>query len=292
MTLHEFGVLALIQASLSVIEGVSSSQSWQGLVRFLPKSSSTSAIGVGRLIKITLITDIFNAILASVILIFVVYFSNWFGIPNSELLLLYGLVLPFRMNGTWQGIARSQNKLVLINIQLIISGFGKLITAFGVFFIPETTFSTVVLGFVLSEIISYLVLIISGIVIVDKQWTLSSLIFDGRQQYTNDSEIRKFIFINHFNVSSVLAIRNVDELIVGKLISPEVTGVYKLIKLISALLSKVIEPMYIVIYPEFNRLLSHGKTSELKTCLGVYLELRLLHRFFYINMCDSWRLFY
>lgn len=267
LTLAEFGILALIQASLAVIEGLTFSQSWQALVRFMPKTAPHSEAGVGRLLKYCISTDLLNAIISIVLLILAFLFSTLLGIDSPELLLTYGLILPFRMNGTWQGLARTQNKLKLINYQLIIAGVGKLLTALVIYFNSDLGLSEAVVGFTISEACGYMFLILSSIQLVNKDWGIDRLWLDSKVIGSQDNLVRKFLIINHFNVSSVLAIRNIDELIVGKLISVESAGVYKLIKLIAALLSKVIEPMYIVIYPEFNRLLSMNKFIELKSML-------------------------
>lgn len=264
LSLKEFGTFALIQAAVATIEGIAFSQSWQAIVRFMPASFHSKVTGVGRLIRICLTTDFTNAAIAIFILFGIATFNNLLNIPESGLLLLYGCILPFRMNGTWQGLARSTEKLYLINIQLITASIIKLLTAILAIFYPDFELRDIVLGFIISEICGFVILLSGALLVGFRYWSLSEIIEDSYKSTEQDGKLIKFIWVNHFNVTSVLAIRSADELMIGRLINVEAVAIYKLIKLLSAVLSKLVEPMYIVIYPEFTRLLKSQNSNYLK----------------------------
>ncbi|MBU2917741.1 hypothetical protein KO505_07165 [Psychrosphaera sp. F3M07] len=261
LSISSFGYFILIQAIVYFIEGISFSQSWQLVVKFgLNKKYNRLDV-----IKIAAITDLMNILLSAVVLL-IVFFSFKDFLEGGKLLLVYAVILPFRMNGLWQGVARLTDKLYLINYQLIIAGIVKLIVSFLVFIRVIEQVEWVLVGFALADILGAIYLAKAGLPFVRKYCSFLSL-FENLKVFKLNPDLTRFIVINHFNVTSVLSIRYLDEILIARLVSLESLAVYKLIKLISAFLSKVIEPMYIVIYPEIVKLLSEGDSSKLKELL-------------------------
>ncbi|WP_162816363.1 hypothetical protein [Halomonas sp. BN3-1] len=263
LTLADFGEFSLVLAIVAVIEGLCCSQSWQAVVKFYPRKNSDFKECYLRIVRASLSTDVLNAFLGIVVLVVVLLNSSWFGISDPQALAAYGIVIPFRMIGTWQGVARAEEKLKYINAQLLVVGMGKLGLALYVTQKPEMDIVFILLGFAFFEIVGSLLLVILTVGIVNKncrEWLFTKI--SNQHEGHELADIKRFITVNHFNVTTVLSIRNVDEVIVGKIISLEAVGVYKLIKLFAAILSKLIEPMYIVIYPEINKILFEKGKGE------------------------------
>ena len=286
--LEVFGAFSLVQAIIAVIEGLTSSQSWQAFVKYypqVPSSPGESKLSVGQLIRCCLITDFINAFLGLIVLIVVVLVLKYFDVYFADYLLLYGVVIPFRMMGCSQGLSRALNKLVFINFQLVVSGAIKLLSAIVVFSVDEFGLFEAVVGFAVAEICGGVLLVIISTLEVKGRWGFSEIKKEAKANLNSNLGVKRFIFINHFNFSLVVAIRSVDELVIGRILSLESVGIYKIIKLSSAFLSKLIEPMYIVIFPEFTRLLAESNIFELKQLLLKVTRLAAIAASVFLLVC-------
>lgn len=77
-------------------------------------------------------------------------------------------------------------------------------------------------------------------------------------------KIFSFIMYNNFDVSVRMVSRQLDTILLGKLYSVEIVGIYKIVKEIANLIAKLTDPVYQAIYPEFAKLLAYGKKREVR----------------------------
>ncbi len=250
LELTEYGLLILVQAIVMFIEGVSTSQSWQTVVRYYKIDS--------RIASQTLYVDGVNVVFSLLLLLVACYISEWLGAP-AELLVLYGLILPFKFLGTWSGIARELDEVGCISRQMQIVGFGKFFTAI-LTYIYALGINEIIMLFVFFEIMGALYFVRSVLTKVK----LENLI----QPFNFDRGLVRFTVITHLNATTVLSVRYFDELLVAKTLGVETLAVYKVIKTIVAIISKLVEPMYLVIYPMINRMIIKVQKHELKILLA------------------------
>lgn len=265
LELSQFGLFSLVLAIVLLIEGVSSSQSWQAVVRYGPEMERPNKYELNRLFNYSFKVDVINILIAVSILILITNFASILEIDNPIYLLVYGLILPFRFLGVFQGILRFQNRLIFINLQLIISSSVKLVVACVCFFYEDISVLYILIGYAVADILGAIFLIASACAVADRSiFSFVSSLWEGDNY---DQRFTKFTLINHFNVSSVLFVRNIDEVIVAKVLTLEALAVYKIIKIINGVVSKLAEPLYITVYPEMSKLIVSSKIDELKEFL-------------------------
>ena len=247
--LTDFGKLALLMAIAASIEGLCYSQSWQVVLRYWGENKNI-VFATKRIDKINIVLSLFSCLIALLL-------TEFFDL-DFYLMLLILMPVPLRVLGTYYGVARVTEKFHYISQSMQLSSASKLVAAF-LSYIYDIDLVCVVAIFSLGEIVSLGILYFR----CDKYLTSSNLAGGIKI----NTAVWKFSIITHFNASSVLLIRHIDEIVVAKALGFKEAAVYKLIKMVTVIISKLIEPMYLVIYPEITKLVNQKEWIELISLL-------------------------
>jgi O-antigen/teichoic acid export membrane protein len=79
------------------------------------------------------------------------------------------------------------------------------------------------------------------------------------ENITPRETIRSFVFYNNLDSSFRMISRQLDVIIIGKILGNESVGIYKIVIEISNIISRLAEPVYQAIYPEFTKMINKGK---------------------------------
>ncbi len=98
-------------------------------------------------------------------------------------------------------------------------------------------------------------------------------------KYLNKNEIKEILkFLLHTNISSslYLSVKFADVLIIGYILNPYSVGIYKVAKSITSVLRRIVNPMYVAIYPELSNIFAQHNRKEFKTFIAKILRLTLV----------------
>jgi len=95
------------------------------------------------------------------------------------------------------------------------------------------------------------------------QIKITSNLKNFKKNVFSKSYLFDFIIYNNFNDSIRVLSRKIDFIIIGKLLGPSSVAVYKLVVTLCSIVSKLIDPLYQVIYPEIAILVTENKRTEL-----------------------------
>lgn len=268
---ESFGQVTLLQAYILVISLCFNPQAWQGLIRYF--SLETDQAG---LLTSTLKYDLICAVLGTVLAILIapLYTESFKLSEYTELLQWCALYILINQTSVAIGILRYQERYKALALQNVISAV--------LFFV------CVLVGFWLALDVDYYVasyLLTLGLGVVFIQWlclpyTLS--LFKARKDNkvmlsnARKKEFNKFNFTVHMTALADIPVKQLDNILVGAVVSVSAAGAYRVIKQIATISTKVTAPLNQVLYPEVNTLLASKEYSKVKGAMLKIITLLLV----------------
>lgn len=258
--MEKYGFIILIQGIVSLIDGIFNFQSWQGIIKFFPIVKNDEK-ELKTLIKFSYILDLLTAFLAFfIIFVFNSLIGNFYNFTREEriVLIIFSLYIIFNIQGTPIGILRSfdrfdylRNQRVIVAIfNFILLGIGFLLKL-SIFYFIEVYFLTNVLN---SFLLNYF---------ATKELKRRKIKGIFKEKFSFNKEFFKFTCLTNFNSSLDIPIQYFDNLLIGKMLSLEQLGVYKICKTIAVVLDKVGTPLYQTLYPYFCERVIEKKYIEI-----------------------------
>lgn len=258
--MEKYGFIILIQGIVSLIDGIFNFQSWQGIIKFFPIVKNDEK-ELKTLIKFSYILDLFTAFLAFfIIFVFNSLIGNFYNFTGEEriVLIIFSLYIIFNIQGTPIGILRSfdrfdylRNQRVIVAIfNFILLGIGFLLKL-SIFYFIGVYFLTNVLN---SFLLNYFAM---------KELKRRKIKGIFKEKFSFNKEFFKFTCLTNFNSSLDIPIQYFDNLLIGKMLSLEQLGVYKICKTIAVVLDKVGTPLYQTLYPYFCERVIEKKYIEI-----------------------------
>lgn len=258
--LEKYGFIVLIQGITSLADGIFNFQSWQGFIKFFPTVKSDE-VKTKELIKFSYFLDGVTAIIAFVILnslgVFIKRIYNF--TPHEMLLLsLFSLYIIFNIQGTPIGILRSFDRFDMLRNQRMITAFYNFIMlAVGFFF--KFDLGWFVFVYLSSNVVNGVLINIFALYVLKKKELLGFV----KVKLKFDREFFKFTCLTNINSSLDIPVQYFDNLLIGKMLSLEQLGIYKICKTVAVVLDKVGTPIYQTLYPYFCEAVARHEKREM-----------------------------
>lgn len=246
--LEEYGLIILIQGVISLIDGFFNFQSWQGFIKFYSEKKDDK-LEVRKLIKFSYIQDIVTAGIAFVILNIIANFiGDFYNFNKSQefLLRVFSLGILFNIQGTPIGILRSFNRFDRLRDQKIFVGVFNFIFL-GIGMILNKNMIYFIGVYLTSNILSGILINIFTIYELKKNNIRNIL----STKIKFDKEFFKFNCLTNLNSSLDIPVQYLDNLLIGKFLTLEYVGIYKICKTVTLVLDKIGAPIYQILYPSF-----------------------------------------
>lgn len=257
--LDKYGFIVLIQGIVGLVDGIFNFQSWQGVIKFFPEVNRERE-KLNEMLRFSYFVDIVTAFLTfTILLLGSTWIGNFYNFSESErkIFLFFSIYVLFNIQGTAIGILRSfdkfdylRNQRVIVAIfNFVILGLGFLLKKNLLFFVGAY-FATNVLNGLILNYMAFKILKNLGI----------GNIFKGKLKFNR--EFFKFTCLTNINSSLDIPVQYLDNLLVGKLLSLEQLGIYKICKTIAIVLDKIGSPIYQTLYPYFCEKIVHKEYKE------------------------------
>lgn len=249
------GILALFQASASLVTGLFSFGSQQPMIRLGRQAIEEGRKQeVGLIASVAVVLDILAALIAgSVALVVIVYFSALVGLPNiyTEEARFYTITIFLSGASASNGIFRLLNRFHFIGLAQVM--------------IAISIFAITVLFFVLSAPVSWYLIAYAIIFALGAQGQVAVALLllrsYGAPVNFRLSEIRRAgIFRRFFSyawtsngTSTIDTLRsNLDQLMLGVFFGPSTTGIYSVVRQLTGVINKLSGVISTVIFPEVS----------------------------------------
>lgn len=246
--LEKYGFIVLIQGIVSLIDGVFNFQSWQGVIKFFPQVREEKQ-KLKALIKFSYILDFFTALIAFIIIFLSSFWiGKFYNFQSYEvyLLMFFSIYIIFNIQGTPIGILRSFDRFdYLRNQRVIVALFNFIFLGIGYFL--KLKINYFILIYLLTNILNAILLNFYALRELKRRKIYG--VFKERLEF--NKEFFKFICLTNINSSLDIPVQYFDNLLVGKMLSLEQLGAYKICKTIAIVLDKVGTPLYQTLYPYF-----------------------------------------
>lgn len=295
ISLEDYGHIVMIQAYVMLIDQLFNFQSWQALIKYGTVAiENRNKNDLKIYIQISILLDIFGSLLAfSVALLLLFSISELLSI-NADLLssyILYSIIILFRIVGTSTALLRLSDGYKYFNYQLIINWTIKLILVAALSLSEIITIKSILIAFIIGEFVSSIYFIYQGIKSLNRHTlSLKNISESMFVLLTITPKIKRFLlfsFRSNLNSATLGSMRTIDELMIGVMLSPASAAVFKMIKLIGSIFSKVLDPLYVSIYPELSKLVENDKKNDIlfviKKISGINLIISfLIASYFYL----------
>ncbi|WP_462164582.1 lipopolysaccharide biosynthesis protein [Pseudoalteromonas xiamenensis] len=269
--IESFGQVTLLQAYILVISLCFNPQAWQGLIRYFSIERDKAG-----LIVLTLKYDLICAVLGTCLAIGCAqFYADSFKLSeHSEILQWSSLYILFNQTSVAIGVLRYQERYKALALQSIISAvlfFGCAVVGhwknLGVSYFVTTYLITLGLGVVFIQVLcgSYVVSILKS-----KNSATEALHGNWKKGFN------RFNFTVHMTALADIPVKQLDNILVGAVVSVGATGAYRVIKQIATISTKVTGPLNQVLYPEVNSLLAEKAYRNVKSAMLKIIILLLI----------------
>lgn len=257
----KYAILVLAQSYMSILDLIINLQSWQSVIKFGEEMRVKNKIDKYlEFIKLGSILDISTAILCGLISLFIApligSIFNW----SNELILccqIFTTEIYFHFSGTPIAVLRLENKFNLVAIQKIVSAIIKLaVLLFILCMTSKLSLITAVIIYVVTDIISHLILVIMFLTIIHKKWGIRRLLKSKIPE--NKGQFIKYTIWCTLGDAVDIPVLYLDVFVVSAL-KLELVTVFKVFKQIISVLSKLAAPIYQAIFPQFSTLVAKGE---------------------------------
>lgn len=260
--IESFGVVTLLQAYILVLSLCFNPQAWQGLIKFFNTQSDKK-----ELVKLTLRYDLLCAIAGTIL---AVLFSDFYVqafnlVEYTELLKWSAIYILINQTSVSIGVLRYQERYGALALQSIISA-----SFFFAFAFLGQWYNFGIEYFV----ITYLISLAAGNLFI--QLSCCHYLFElfNTDTQINNFEIEfnkkaynKFNYGVHLTALADIPVKQLDNILVGAVVSVEAAGAYRVIKQIATISTKVTGPLNQVLYPEINSLLAVKAFEKVKAAM-------------------------
>lgn len=283
-----FGYYILVLTCVEIVSKIFVVDTWQAVIKFVPEFEKEDKQELLLMfLKLSFILEFLSLLLAAALLLsFGDLLFEFFNVPDRywhELKLLMTVII-FQGLEISTGIFRVFNKFS-VQVRILIYSAGLKLLVFMFLSLLKADFSYFIYGAVFVQFVTF----------VMRLWMLLSLmkqkeiglpkVLSSRVDRSTLKAHRVFPFIvyNNLSISVRMVSRQFDSVVIGKLLGPEVVGLYRIAKEVANIISRLTDPIYQSIYPEFSRLLSQNKKSEAKRIAKkIAFYIGLVGLFFYV----------
>jgi O-antigen/teichoic acid export membrane protein len=264
-----FGQYVLFLSFIEIVDRVFNFQTWQAFIKyandFLVQNEKKNVV---MLIKYSFLVDFFSLIVATFVAIILSPFVlEFYNIPNDflSLLFLMSLTILFRTAEITTGIFRFYNKFAL-QAKIVFYSSSIKLGLFLLITICCPKFDFFIYATILSQLITTILKFYFAKSVLKKDSiSVRDLVICKIDMYLiKKMKILHFIIYNNFDVTVRMISRQLDTVLIGRFFGSELVGLYKVVKEISNLVTKLTDPVYQTLYPEFAKMLSGKKYKEAK----------------------------
>jgi O-antigen/teichoic acid export membrane protein len=262
----DFGLLMLVQVYILVISQLISFRTWQPLIKYGSDALANGNKGeFSAALRTAFIVDITTAVVG--------FFIAWGGSfpigyllsweqATYELVAVYCFVILFNVSGHGTAILRIFDRFDLVATHQFTF---QLIRFIAIVICWQQGFGLLafVNAWVLSEVLSYLLLIVLGWIELRKR---NIGLFD-QGKFNNFKSFLEFLVSNNLDSSIRMISRQLDVLLVGLFLGQAQAGIYRLAIQLSGFATRFTDPLYNILLPEFSKLVSAQNYSALSSLM-------------------------
>jgi len=262
-----FGILALIQTYITIVDQLFNFQSWQALIKYGSDALvNNNLVSFKRLLKFGFKLDVTTAFLGTVAAIlgafFILPFFDW-SEDVTDLVILYSLVILFNINGTPTAILRLYDRFDLFAYQKIVVAVVKLLSVAIAFFYNAGLYEFLLI-WIISDFLGYVILIAFSFYELKRQ-SLTGFFKSNAKLVTLDiKDIWTYVWTTNLHGSVRMVSMQFDTIIVGALLGNIAVGYLKVAKQFAQILSKLSQPIYKSVYPELAKIWAGHNRIEFK----------------------------
>lgn len=264
---EQFGILVLVQTYAEIMGRLTSFQAWQGLIKYgaeaLERNQTEAFKGF---VKIGTLLDVGSGIAGTIL---AVCAASWVGRrlnwdeETVRMAVCYSFILLLNLTGTPTGIIRLFDKFKLFALQKTASAAIKLI-AVGAAYLNESGLWTYVVIWMVTEIFNYVLLLFMGHFLLYQkgfgQW--------WRKRTPNWRPFFSFTWWTNLSSTLDIPVKQLDVFIVSAVVSLEGVGIYKIFKQVAQIVTKLADPFYQAIYPQFATMIATDREVQATKMAG------------------------
>nr|WP_246239991.1 lipopolysaccharide biosynthesis protein [Pseudoalteromonas caenipelagi] len=258
---ESFGAVTLLQSYILVISLCFNPQAWQGLIRYLHLEKDKAS-----LIKLTLYYDFLCAVLGTLLAVCLTdLYLSFFDLSEYSHLLKYSsLYILVNQTSVAIGVLRYHERYTVLALQSVISAVIFFVCAL-VGYWQSYSIEFYVISYLLSLTIGVIYIQLCSIQPIKQ---LLGTQCSKKMSNTDKGTFNKFNYTVHLTALADIPVKQLDNILVGAVVSVGAAGAYRVIKQIATISTKVTGPLNQVLYPEVSNLLAEKAYSKVRYAMS------------------------
>lgn len=265
----DFGVAAVGIAILTVCQRLTTFDTWQAGLRFIPLAESRSmAWGPRSLMRSLFYLDMAGATGSAVLsaTIGALVFSSVTGIKDSDAFFIAAILQLGIVSSAAIAVLRLHGRTLAVSLGAAAGGLGKL-TCIVFFGRDKLTPDVVIVVFSAVDMVVAMLILLSGFFVARSHYQSSS-----HSSPTLEEKREFFSFVKTVYLHGTLktTVKELDVLIVGAIGTVAAAGLYKIARQFSGIIMKLAEPVSQVIFPVMSRWEAGGQRQRMARLIKTY----------------------
>jgi O-antigen/teichoic acid export membrane protein len=254
-----YGIVVMVQAFALTLTRFFDGQAWQVYIRVVGLGyGKAAALRIGLMLDVVALLGIGLAACSASF-----FMQLWQAqIIPFEIGALFALSILNQCTFSWVGVLRLEGKFAILALTTLLPSVVRLCALVILSLAEALSLRAIAWIYALTEIIRFILIAWYGLRLLGKQ-TIQA----GSKKSGAWSAVKGFTFWNWLMNLVDLPVQYLDSLLVGRLLSLELVGVYGALKRIASVCSQISAPLYQVIFPEFTRLIAANAFSACRQLL-------------------------
>lgn len=270
LSIEMFGIYSLVISFIALMDRLTSFQTWQAMIHYgIKAKEKQDKPFLFSLLLFGFFLDILSGIAgAGISILLATFVPKVFGIETAPFsaILLASCVLCFNWFSSCTALFRIFGHYkIQAHYQILIALTGLLgsilLWQFGVI-----DLGPYILVWAISNIIGRFYFCFAAISELRRNDLLDLHLLNFEEMKQKADGIWKFVFTTNMD-GIIRVLRDLDVFIINGILGPSAVGYYKIARLFTKFVGKLIDPFYQTVYPELMQLLEKGETERFKTLI-------------------------
>ena len=255
------GSIVLLQAIIFSVDRLVNFQSWRTVIKYGADARERSPEAFAEVLKFGTLLDLVSALVGASLAIGATFIAaDTLGWSDAlhRMAVLYAGVIALNLTGTPTAVLRMFDRYRVFVVQRVAAGLIKLFGV-GVAWAMDGGAIWVLGGWIIGELVGWLIVMFAGWTELRRRELGGFMRANVRQIEARHAGIWHFAILTNLSLAIRMASKELDDIVVGVLLSEHALGLYRVAKQFAVILGTVHDALAQPLYPDLSRYAAAGE---------------------------------
>ena len=249
------GSIVLLQAIIFSVDRLVNFQSWRMVIKYGADAREEGPAAFAEILKFGTLLDVVSAAVGALLAIGATFVAaetlDW-STGMHRMALVYAAIISLNLTGTPTAVLRMFDRYRVFVVQRVVAGLIKLIGV-GVAWAVSGGAVWVLGGWILGELVGWFIVMFAGWAELRRRKLGGFMRADVRQIGRRHPGVWRFAILTNLSLAIRMASKELDDIVVGILLSEHALGLYRVAKQFAVILGTVHDALAQPLYPDLSR---------------------------------------